>query len=169
MGTAAAPDGIAMVDLADPSTDLLGEWRKRRARTLIVVAALGAIAVALLVIFGMGGGGKSAAAPDPEALAGKVPADAAGEVLDLPIDAALPTDASREAIIAENRYGYLTIESKAKVTVWIDDKRIVNDAFDQYPLRPGPHKVKVQGPRNKTERFEVIIEATKTVTKTFDW
>ena len=60
-------------------------------------------------------------------------------------------------------------DAQHRITAWIDDKRIVNDAFDQYPLRPGPHKVKVSGPRGKTERFEVIIEATKTVTKTFEW
>jgi hypothetical protein len=95
--------------------------------------------------------------------------DAAEEVLVLPIDAALPPDASRETIIAENRYGYLTITSEEKFTVYIDGQRIVNDAFDQYPLRPGPYKIKVVGPRNKAQRFEIIVEASQTVTKNLEW
>ena len=168
LGTSPAPSGVAMVDLADPSTDLLGE-RKRRARILIGAAALAAITLAVLLVIGFGGGGKSASARNGAQLAGGGAVGDAAEVLDLPIDAPLPLDASREVIAAENRYGYLTIESKSKITVWIDGKRIVNDAFDQYPLRPGPHKVKVSGPRGKSERFEVIIEASKTVTKTYDW
>jgi hypothetical protein len=87
----------------------------------------------------------------------------------VPIDAAVDIDASREEIIAENRYGYLTLTSDEKFTVYVDGNRIVNDAFDQYPLRPGPYKIKVVGPRGKTQRFEVIIEAAKTETKHLEW
>ena len=42
--------------------------------------------------------------------------DAAEEELVAPIDAPLPLDASRETIIAENRYGYLTITPNATAT-----------------------------------------------------
>ncbi len=170
-GSAAAPHGVTMVDLADAGTDLLGEWRKRRMKRLMIGAAIVAAAIAALLVFGIGGGGGGKPAlTDPGALLGSAPVlDAGEEVLDLPVDAALPIDASRADIIAENRYGYLTLTSSAKFSVYIDGSRIVNDAFDQYPLRPGPYKVKVVGPRGKIERFEVIIEAAQTVTKHFEW
>ncbi len=166
-GTAAAPEGVVMIDLADPGTDLLGDWRRRRMRRVIAVGGVLALALVLLIVLGMSGGGASAR-KDPDLAAGRL-VDAAEEELVLPIDAALPIDAGRESVIAENRYGYLTLTSTEKITVFIDGQRIVNDAFDQYPLRPGPYKVKVIGPRGKTERFEVIIEAAKTVTKNFEW
>jgi hypothetical protein len=171
VGIAAAPDNISMVDLADPSTDLLGDWRRRRMKRLVVLGALLAAAVAAFVVFGMDG--KKSAAKDQggggSGVASGALVDAAEEELVLPIDAALPTDASRETIIRENRYGFLTITSDEKITVYIDGQRIVNDAFDQYPLRPGPYKIKVVGPRNKTKRFEIIIEASKTVTQNLEW
>jgi serine/threonine protein kinase len=170
-GTTRAPDSVSMVDLADPSTDLLGDWRRRRMKRLIVLGVALVGAVALFVVFGMDG--KSSSAKEKGggevATGAAVVIDAAEEELVAPIDAALPTDASRETIIAENRYGYLTITSSEKVTVYIDGQRIVNDAFDQYPLRPGPYKVKVVGPRGKTKRFEIVIEATKTVTQNLEW
>jgi hypothetical protein len=128
-----------------------------------------AAAVALFVVFGMGGKSSSAKDTSGGQVASAAVVDAAEEELVLPVDAALPLDASRETIIAENRYGYLTITSTEKITVYIDGQRIVNDAFDQYPLRPGPYKVKVVGPRNKTKRFEILIEATKTVTQNLEW
>jgi eukaryotic-like serine/threonine-protein kinase len=170
LGVAPAPANVAMVDLADPSTDLLGDWRRRRMRRLIVLGAVLAAAVVALVVFGIPG--KKSSAKDQGGGTGTSAAraiDAAEEELVAPIDAPLPTDASRETLIAENRYGYLTITSDAKFTVYIDGKRIVNDAFDQYPLRPGPYKIKVVGPRNKTKRFEIIIEASKTVTHNLEW
>ncbi|HUQ08403.1 MAG TPA: serine/threonine-protein kinase [Kofleriaceae bacterium] len=170
-GTTAAPDNVSMIELADPSTDLLGDWRRRRMKRLIVLGVALAAASALFVVFGMGGKSSSAKdqGGDDVATGAAAVIDAAEEELVLPIDAALPLDASRETIIAENRYGYLTIKSAEKITVYIDGQRIVNDAFDQYPLRPGPYKVKVTGPRGKTKRFEIVIEATKTVTQNLEW
>lgn len=168
MGTSPAPTGVNMVELDDPSTDLLGEWRKKRVRTLYVAGGVAALAVAAFVVFGLGGNGAAATGGGTtDAGVAALAADAA--VAAVPVDAAEPTDASREAIIAENRYGYLTLTARSRFTVYVDGNRVVDDAFDQYPLRPGPHKIKVVGPRGKTERFEVIIEAAKTETKHFDW
>jgi serine/threonine-protein kinase len=170
VGTSPAPANVAMVDLADPSTDLLGDWRRRRMKRLIVLGVvLAAAAVALFVVGipGMKSSAKDQGGGTGTSAAARV--DAAEEELVAPLDAPLPTDASRETIMAENRYGYLTITSNAKFTVYIDGHRIVNDAFDQYPLRPGPYKIKVVGPRNKTKRFEIIIEASKTVTHNLEW
>jgi serine/threonine-protein kinase len=169
-GVAPAPANIAMVDLADPSTDLLGDWRRRRVRRLVALGVVAALVGGALVVLGTPG--KMSAAKDGGGGSGTSAAvlvDAGEEALVVPVDAALPLDASRETIIAENRYGYLTITSDAKFTVYIDGKRIVNDAFDQYPLRPGPYKIKVVGPRGKTKRFEIIIEASKTVTHDLEW
>ena len=165
-----APDGLPMVDLADPSTDLLADWRRQRMRRLLVTGGVVAAAlIALIVVLSLGGGKTRAADAGGAGGATAELIDAAVEELDLPIDAALPIDASREEIIAENRYGYLTLTSDEKFTVFIDGNRIVNDAFDQYPLRPGPYKIKVVGPRGKTRRFEVIIEAARTVTHHIEW
>ncbi len=168
-GTSAAPEGVSMVDLGDPSTDLLGDWRRRRMRRLLVLGGVLAAAVTIFILFGMGGKQTAAKEADGVASASGAVVDAAEEELVVPIDAPLPIDASREMIIRENRYGYLTITSEEKFTVYIDGSRIVNDAFDQYPLRPGPYKIKVVGPRSKTQRFEIVIEASKTITKNLEW
>jgi hypothetical protein len=163
-GPPAIPARPALHELHDPGTDPLADWRQRRTRRVLVSGGVALAIIAVVLVATRGGADEAPAVARAPAAAADVPVDAG-----VPVDATLPPDASREAIIAENRYGYLTITAPSKFTVFIDKQRVVNDAFDQYPLRPGPYKIKVVGPRGRVERFDVIIEATKTTTKRFDW
>jgi hypothetical protein len=157
---ATAPAGIAMVDLADPSTDLLRDRRRRAVRLTIAIAAVLAIA-GLAYVLGRGSGAAPKAAP---AVAAAAPVDAGVAPLaaDLP-DAAIDADQTRADIAALARYGFFSIGSDKKAVIFIDHQRIKEAPLIRYLLEPGPHQIKAVGPKGKTKRWDIIIEATKDV------
>ena len=162
---AAAPSAITMIPVADSMTDLLRDRRRRALRlgvALVVVVALAAFAVRTIAKRGGGRsdpGGTAVAAVVLDAGTGSgAPIDAAP-----PIDAPIDADQTRADITALARYGFLSIGSDRKAVVYIDHKRIAEAPLIRYPLEPGPHEIKVVGPRGKAQRRTVMIEATKDV------
>lgn len=157
---ATAPAGIPMVELADPSTDLLRDRRRRAVRLTIGIAAVLAIA-GLAYVLGRGSG----AAPTPApAVVAAAPVDAGVAPLaaELP-DAAIDADQTRADIAALARYGFFSIGSDKKAVIFIDHQRIKEAPLIRYLLEPGPHQIKAVGPKGKTKRWDIIIEATKDV------
>ncbi len=157
---ATAPAGVAMIDLADPSTDLLRDRRRRAVRLTVAIVAVLAIA-GLAYTLGRGSG----AAPATTA------AVAAGAVVDAGVDprdadladAEIDADQTRADIAALARYGFFSIGSDKKAVIYIDHQRIKEAPLIRYLLEPGPHQIKAVGPKGKAKRWDIIIEATKDV------
>ena len=161
---AAAPSAITMIPVADSMTDLLRDRRRRALRrgvVLVVVVLVAAVVVRTVSRRGGGGaatGGAVAATMLDAGVGGPAPVDAS-----LPIDAPIDADQTRADITALARYGFLSIGSDRKAVVYIDHKRIAEAPLIRYPLEPGPHEIKVVGPRGKAQRRSIMIEATKDV------
>ena len=78
-------------------------------------------------------------------------------------DAAIDADQTRADIAALARYGFFSIGSDKKAVIFIDHQRIKEAPLIRYLLEPGPHQIKAVGPKGKTKRWDIIIEATKDV------
>ena len=162
------PDDIPIPDLsstvpvdtwmANPDTDLLRAHRWRGLRNLgIALAAIGALVVGVILLIGFLGDGKQD--DPPQVSPSQAPDAAVAAVLpDAPRKDAGP---SKEDIVALSRFGFLTLNANARTSIWIDGKHIGETPLLDYPILPGPHKVKAMGPRNKIKNFTITIYATK--------
>jgi len=157
----AAPTGITMVELADPGTDLLRDWRRRRLWTFAGFGVILALALAAFVIMSdrsspaPGSGEDGLVAPSADAGTGQ-PVDAA------PIDAPVDADPTRADIVALARYGFFSVGSDRAAEISIDHKIVGTAPLIRYPLTPGPHDIKAVS-RGKAKRWQIMIEATKDV------
>jgi len=155
---APTPAAIAMTDLADPSTDLLREWRKKRVRNVVIGGVgVGLFAIVVIAVVLAGGGSKTKA---PVA-APVVKADAQQAAVKLPAEAPIDAGVSRDDIIALSKYGFFSVDANAKTIIFIDGNRVGEAPITRLPLQPGIYKVKAIGPHSKVKRFEVTIYATK--------
>jgi hypothetical protein len=154
IGGAAAPNGFidlsanVPVDtwMANPDTDLLRGHRMKQVRNIFIVFGLIAVLGGLLFVASRFVGGR-----DEDSSTVTTPADAAVRTVhqDAPsIDAGL----SKDDIIAISRFGYVTIDSNIKpATVYIDGNKIGPTPQKRVPLSPGPHNIKVVGPKTVKE------------------
>jgi serine/threonine protein kinase len=158
---APTPAAGAMTELADPSTDLLREWRKKRVRNVAVGGvALGLFVVVVGVIVVAGAGGGSKARPAPVVAAAPHP-DAPAAAVKMPAEAPIDGGVSRDDIIALSKYGFFSVDASAKTVIFIDGNRVGEAPITRLPLQPGIYKVKAIGPHSKVKRFEITIYATK--------
>jgi len=67
------------------------------------------------------------------------------------------TNMSKDDILAISRFGYLTIKSNVKTTIYVDGKYIGETPMTRLPLPPGPKKIKAVGPKNKTKLINTTI------------
>jgi len=136
--------------MANPDTNLL---RAHRWKGILTAA------VAILVLSGIGiGVFWFLQSNDPQEPTEKI-------VTPTPADAAVPkpavvdasTGMSKDDILAISRFGYLTIKSNAKTTIYVDGKYIGETPMTRLPLEPGPKKIKAVGPKNKTKLINTTI------------
>jgi hypothetical protein len=71
----------------------------------------------------------------------------------------LPPDAGddHDNIIALSKFGFYSVTSNGKATVYVDDKQIGDTPLTRLPLKPGPHVVKVVGPKAKNKVIKITI------------
>ena len=137
--------------MADGGTNLLAAHRWKSLRnTLIAVAVLALVVVGIFFVVNSGGGEppvRHVVAPPIDAAIKKPIVD------EVPIDA--PDD--RDTIVALSKYGFFSITATATSTVFVDEQRIGQTPLTRLPLKPGPHTVKVVGPKNKSKIVKVNI------------
>ncbi|MFN0249887.1 MAG: serine/threonine protein kinase [Kofleriaceae bacterium] len=142
--------------MANPDTNLLRAHRWKGLLTaVLVIGSLAAIAIAVVLITGStsdaGGGSGSGTGSDlvvtPKAV------DAAVD----PSRADAGSGMTKEDIYAISRFGYFTIKSNAKTTIFVDGKYIGETPMTRLPLPPGPKKIKAIGPKGKTKQFTTTI------------
>jgi len=150
----------------DPTTDLLRARRRGFLVTLLVtVLLIGGLIVAFVRTAGRS-----------EKIA--TPQDAGVEDPITPV--VVPPPATRDAgvskndIIAISRFGYFSIAADDDTVLFIDSVRVgkINEKtpLNRLPLQPGPHKVKAQGPKGKSKRFDItIFGGQDTDWGTIDW
>ena len=151
--------------MADDGTNLLAAHRWKSLRnTLIALAVIAAVigAIVLVVQFL----GSRAAKQQPIAA---VPVDAAirQPIHDIPIDA---DTKEHDDIIALSKFGFYSLTSNSKTTVFVDDKNIGETPLTRLPLKPGPHVVKAVGPKGKSKIIKItIIGGQDTDSGSVDW
>ncbi len=135
--------------MANPDTNLLRAHRMKGVLTVVV-------ALVVLAVIGVGVflflQGDDETKPDDNIVA-------------VPVDAAVPkpavvdanTGMSKDDILAISRFGYLTIKSNVKTTIYVDGKYIGETPMTRLPLPPGPKKIKAVGPKNKTKLINTTI------------
>ncbi|MFT3694469.1 MAG: protein kinase [Kofleriaceae bacterium] len=150
--------------MADDGTNLLAASRWKSLRNAgIALAIFAVLAIALvLVVNWMGKSGTS------QPVAHDVPADAAIKkaIKDIPIDA----KDERDDIVALSKFGFYSVTSNAKTTIYIDDRNIGETPLTRLPLKPGPHTVKAVGPKGKTKILKISINGGADVDSgSIDW
>jgi len=135
-----------------------------RARAVLVTAAAVAVAAVLALVLWPRGHD----AGPMQIAAG--PVDAALPSI-TPLDASPPVDADdRDQIVALSRFGYFSITASARTTIFIDGNRVGETPLTQFPLTPGPHKVKAIGPRGKVKQLTITIYGGRTTDEgTITW
>jgi serine/threonine-protein kinase len=144
-----------------PIPDVSLDLRPRSGVGVKVAIAVGVVVLAAVAFaLAAGGGGSKAATapPDAEPMQAPVPI---GERRT--IDEARDAGMSRAEIELLSLYGYLTVGSAEKAVVLIDGRSIGEEVgpdkdLDRYPLKPGPHQLKLVGPKKKvhTQKFDII-------------
>ncbi|HEY1816479.1 MAG TPA: serine/threonine-protein kinase [Kofleriaceae bacterium] len=137
--------------MADDGTNLLAAHRWKSVRNSGIALAILAV-VFIAIVFIVNSGGRE----EPVQHVAAPPADASIRkpiVDDVPIDA--PDD--HDTIVALSKYGFFSITATATSTVFVDDQRIGQTPLTRLPLKPGPHTVKVIGPKNKSKIIKVTI------------
>ncbi len=136
--------------MANPNTDLLrGHRWKGVFRVLIVLGVLAAIGAIVAVV--MTRGSSTSTEPSEPVVSTSTPDAAVVIVVDAHVG---PT---KEEIEAMARWGYLTLKSSAKATVYVDGLLVGEAPLLRYPVKPGFHKVKIVGPKKKEKHLDVTI------------
>ena len=137
--------------MADPDTNFLQAQRWKTIWSIgLMLVALAAIVGVVALVLSLQPDSSRESHPRQVAIdasAGSATPDA------LEIDAGV----SQKDIILVSRHGYFSVSATAKTTIYIDDKLIGETPVTQWPLRPGPHKVKAIGPRGKSVKFDITI------------
>ncbi len=141
--------------MANPNTDLLRGHRWKGFVRIVVALGLLAAVGAVIALVKVRGSDPGEAVDANRPVAARTP-DAA-EAPPKPIDAGM----SRTDIEAIARRGYLSLKSIARARVYIDDQLIGDLPLVQLPLVPGPHRVRVVGPRGKKKEFDITIYGGK--------
>ncbi len=141
--------------MANPDTNLLRAHRwKGLVTALLVIGALAAVAIAVALITGREDSGSKGSGSGSEQVATPRAIDAA---IEAPHDVDAGSEMSKEDIYAISRFGYFTIKSNAKTTIYVDGKYIGETPMTRLPLPPGPKKIKAVGPKGKTKQFTSTI------------
>ncbi|CAN5864339.1 hypothetical protein BH11MYX2_BH11MYX2_25730 [soil metagenome] len=141
--------------MANPDTNLLRSTRWKLIVSAFVVLGLAAIIVAAVLLIT-----RSPTTPEHE---GSSDHSTTPEHVDASV--AAPTDGgsgmSKDDILAISRFGYFSLKSNAKATIYVDGgegfKYIGETPLQRTPLPPGPKKIKAVGPKNKTKLFTTTI------------
>jgi serine/threonine protein kinase len=152
-----APTGLGaqMVGLADPSTDLIKEWRKKRVRNVMIGAAIATVLLVGGVVLIMLGG--SSSPPPPQQQAQAPPP----RVVDARVAEAPPDADDRKDMQERARFGYYSVTASEKTSIVIDGRAVGEVPLTNWPLPPGVHHVKAYGPHNKVKKFDITIYAAQ--------
>ncbi|MEO6777154.1 MAG: serine/threonine-protein kinase [Kofleriaceae bacterium] len=152
--------------MADGGTNLLAAHRWKALRNTVIGIAVFAALIAGIVLAVQFLGSR---ATTSQAALAAPPADAAlrRPIHDIPIDA---DTKERDDIIALSKFGFYSLTSNSKTTVFVDDKNIGETPLTRLPLKPGPHTIKAVGPKGKSKILKItIIGGQDTDSGSIDW
>jgi serine/threonine protein kinase len=141
--------------MAEGGTNLLAAHRWKSIRNaLIAIAIFGVVAVGIvLVVQFLGNRSQS----QNHVVAATADAAIRQPIHDIPIDAPDGMTQEQKDIVALSKFGFYSLTSNAKTTVYVDDKQIGDTPLTRLPLKPGPHTVKLVGPKGKTKILKIVI------------
>jgi hypothetical protein len=137
--------------MAEGGTDLLSGQRWRSLRNLILMlVVLGGVGVGIFMLITMKSG------DDNQTVNAPVPIDAA---VRRQIDEPKPdaADLSRDDIRALSKFGFFSIDSPTKATIYVDNVRLGDTPIERAPVQPGPHKVKAVTKGKKPKEWTITI------------
>ena len=77
---------------------------------------------------------------------------------------------SKDDIVALSKFGFFSITSTTKTTIYVDNVRYGETPMQRLPLPPGPHKVKAVTKGKKAREFMItIIGGRDTEQETIEW
>jgi len=155
--------------MADDGTNLLAAHRWKSVRNALVALAIFAAAAVAIVLVVQFLGNRSSSSPK---IVNTVPADAAirAPIHDIQLDAGDGMTQEQKDIVALSKFGFFSITSNAKTTIYVDDKMIGETPLTRLPLKPGPHTVKAVGPKGKSKIVKItIIGGRDTDEGSLDW
>ncbi len=151
--------------MVEGGTDLLSSHRLKSLRNMVLALVLiGGAAVGIWYFVVRLGTGEQAGVV-------QTPPDAAGKRVYVP-PAATPDarEISKEDIVALSKFGFFSITSDQKTTIYVDNVRYGETPMQRLPLPPGPHKVKAVTKGKKAKEFMItIIGGRDTDEGSIDW
>jgi hypothetical protein len=152
--------------MADGGTNLLAAHRWKSLRNAFIAIAVFAALIGVIV-FVVQFLNSRAAQKTPNYAAAPLDAAIRQPIHDIPIDA---DTKEHDDIIALSKFGFYSLTSNSKTTVFVDDKNIGETPLTRLPLKPGPHVVKAVGPKNKSKIIKItIIGGQDTDSGSVDW
>ena len=141
--------------MAEGGTNLLAAHRWKSFRnTLIAIAIIGVATVG--IVLGVQFLGNRSPSQN-HVMAATADAAIRQPIHDIPIDAPDGMTQEQKDIVALSKFGFYSLTSNAKTTVYVDDKQIGETPLTRLPLKPGPHTVKLVGPKGKTKLLKIVI------------
>ncbi|HEY5925428.1 MAG TPA: serine/threonine-protein kinase [Kofleriaceae bacterium] len=150
--------------MVEGGTDLLSSHRMRSLRNLVIAVLLvGAAIFGIWYVLGRLG-------DDDDTPVAAVPADAAVKRKYVPEATPDAPEISKEDIVAISKFGFFSINSNQKTTIYVDNVRYGETPMQRLPLPPGPHKVKAVTKGKKPKEFMItIIGGRDTDEGVIDW
>ncbi|HEX7699957.1 MAG TPA: protein kinase [Kofleriaceae bacterium] len=141
--------------MAEGGTNLLAAHRWKSIRNaLIAIAIFGVVAVGIVLVMQFLG---NRSPSQNHVVAATADAAIRQPIHDIPIDAPDGMTQEQKDIVALSKFGFYSLTSNAKTTVYVDDKQIGDTPLTRLPLKPGPHTVKLVGPKGKTKILKIVI------------
>jgi serine/threonine protein kinase len=141
--------------MAEGGTNLLAAHRWKSIRNAVVaIAIFGVIAVGIVLVVQFLG---NRSASQNRVMATATDAAIRQPIHDIPLDAPDGMTREQKDIVALSKFGFYSLTSNAKTTVYVDDKQIGETPLTRLPLKPGPHTVKLVGPKAKTKILKIVI------------
>ncbi|MEO8840600.1 MAG: serine/threonine-protein kinase [Kofleriaceae bacterium] len=140
--------------MAEGGTNLLAAHRWKSLRNaLIAIAVVGVAVVGIVLVMQVLGNRSTTQNHVAVATDGAI----RQPIHDIPLDAPDGMTREQKDIVALSKFGFYSLTSNAKTTVYVDDKQIGETPLTRLPLKPGPHTVKLVGPKNKTKTLKIVI------------
>lgn len=148
-----------MLPITDDGSAIFKASRQKAMRNMVIAGVVICAGAVAAFVATSGSSGSKAPAQAPAVIA---PAVDAAPAVTPKVDAPPKNgELSRDDIIAISRFGFISMTSEVKATLYINDKLVGDLPLKRHPYPPGEYKAKLVGGNGKTKRFALTIYGGK--------